>query len=157
MNVRDLLEATTFVYRKTPAVVEKTAGAVRVTEVWVDTPEISGDNAPSPDTHDLVDVHFFVVAINRQAAKDARDDFVALMDELGLPEGSAGAITYIALGGLVGDQGAAMQLMALGQVLGAWEVLTPERILPGIDPERASEIAGNGGVLTTGYNRAAVA
>ena len=42
--------------------------------------------------------------------------------------------SYIQLGGWIGDQGLAMQYMALGRLLGLWEILTPSVVLDVNDP-----------------------
>ena len=54
------------------------------------------------------------------------------------------------IGGYIGDQGAAFQLMALGQVLGLWEVITPSSL--GLTGERASMAAGAGYLMISGYH-----
>lgn len=53
--------------------------------------------------------------------------------------------SYIEIGGFVGDQGLALQLMGLGALLGLWKLLTPYTVL-GDDtpPELAMQMAGVG-------------
>lgn len=53
--------------------------------------------------------------------------------------------SYIELGGWVGDQGTALQLMGLGEILGLWEVATPARL--GIEGDQAQEMMGMGFVM----------
>jgi len=55
--------------------------------------------------------------------------------------------SYIQLGGWIGDQGLAMQYMALGHLLGLWQVMTPAAILDVNDPQQkalADQMAGAG-------------
>lgn len=55
--------------------------------------------------------------------------------------------SYIELGGWIGDQGLAIQYMALGQLLGLWQTMTPAAILDVNDPEQkslADQMAGMG-------------
>lgn len=54
---------------------------------------------------------------------------------------------YMELGGWIGDQGLAMQYMALGQLLGLWQTITPAAILDVNDPAQkplADQMAGMG-------------
>lgn len=50
---------------------------------------------------------------------------------------------YMEVGGWIGDQGLAMQLMGLGAVLGLWTLLTP-RMLPGLPEPLVMQMAGAG-------------
>ena len=53
--------------------------------------------------------------------------------------------SYIELGGWIGDQNLALQLMGLGSLLGLWKLLTPKTILGGIaDNDLAMKMAGQG-------------
>ena len=52
---------------------------------------------------------------------------------------------YIELGGWIGDQGLAMQLMGLGSLLGLWQLLTPRTLLgAAVTSEQALAMAGQG-------------
>ena len=55
---------------------------------------------------------------------------------------------YLELGGWIGDQGMALQYMALGSLLGIFDLLTPRSVLgkslTGIDEKFALEMAGLG-------------
>lgn len=51
---------------------------------------------------------------------------------------------YLELGGWVGDQDTALQLMGLGSLLGLWDLLTPKTMLPGVPDEMANQMAGMG-------------
>lgn len=52
--------------------------------------------------------------------------------------------SYLELGGWIGDQGIALQFMALGSLLGVFDLLTPRTMLPGIDLQVVMTIAGAG-------------
>ena len=61
--------------------------------------------------------------------------------------------SYMELGGWIGDQGCAMQYMALGKILGLWEVMHPGMILNINDPAQkdiADQMAGAGMVSILG-------
>lgn len=53
---------------------------------------------------------------------------------------------YLEIGGLVGDQGLALQLMGLGALLGLWDLLTPRSLLGrlGMDERTMMDLAGRG-------------
>ena len=53
--------------------------------------------------------------------------------------------SYIELGGWVGDQGAALELIGLGAALGAWKLLTTKTMLGDLfPPEMVQQMAGMG-------------
>lgn len=59
---------------------------------------------------------------------------------------------YIELGGWIGDQGLALQLMGLGTVLGLWNLLSPLTMLPGMNlPEHVIKAMAGQGMLAIQY------
>jgi len=52
--------------------------------------------------------------------------------------------SYIELGAWVGDQGVALMMMGLGELLGVWKLYTPQKMFPGIPNSLASQLAGSG-------------
>lgn len=53
--------------------------------------------------------------------------------------------SFIELGGWIGDQGLAMQYMALGHLIGVFDLLTPKTMLPGlVTDDQAMALAGSG-------------
>lgn len=57
--------------------------------------------------------------------------------------------SYLELGGWIGDQGLALQLMGLGNLLGLWDLLTPRTMLGDLGLPEASLMAMAGqGLLT---------
>lgn len=160
LDIRALLDATTTVYRPGPEVKVTQDKNVKVTEVWLDTPHES--EAEVDDDHPLVDVHFFRCQVDRAAAQRRRGKFVALMDAWPpdptyRPENRlASGPSYIELGSQIGTimgQQDALRLMALGQVLGAWHVITPRRLMADMSQQDADRLAGSGLVLISGYDR----
>jgi len=64
--------------------------------------------------------------------------------------------SYFELGGWIGDQGLAMQYMALGKILGLWQVMHPGMILNVNDPAQkqlADQMAGAGMVSILGNKK----
>jgi len=99
---------------------------------------IDRGNKPDPGGH-TVDVTFFKVARTPDADAAA---FKALV-EAEFPSLLDGQEhSYLEIGGMLGDQGAALQAMALGALLGVWQLLTPATF--GFEGEQAMELAGRG-------------
>jgi len=55
--------------------------------------------------------------------------------------------SYLETGGDIGDQGLALMAMGLGELLGIWELLTPNNIMPFLDKEMGMKAAGSGYVI----------
>jgi hypothetical protein len=98
---------------------------------------------------EFVDMHFITVGVNRPQAEKYRDELVALLKTYPNFERFKQGLSYIEVGGEIGDQGAAFQLFALGKVLKLWEVITPE--VMGMDGEMADALAGRGFIMFSGY------
>lgn len=106
-----------------------------------------------PEECEVVDLHFVAIAVNKEKAERHRDDLIALLNAYPEPEQLAGGPSYMHVGGIVGDQGLALELFALGKVLGIWDVITPEKL--GMTGAEADRAAGMGYVMCTGYRRMA--
>lgn len=52
--------------------------------------------------------------------------------------------SYLETGGDIGDQGLALMAMGLGELLGIWELSTPNSMVPFLDKETRMKIAGAG-------------
>lgn len=100
-------------------------------------------DCPDPKGH-TADMFFFKVAIQgepdaevlRELIRNHKGEFC----ELDILDG--GEHSYIGVGGWIGDQQLALLLMALGQLLGLWEILTPN-LFP-IPDEQKKQMAGMG-------------
>lgn len=53
-------------------------------------------------------------------------------------------ISYITLGSKIGGQDAALRYMALGHLLGLWEVLSPDTMMPFLEPDVKMKMAQSG-------------
>lgn len=140
----EILRETTIQLRKGEEVERRQAGDVHVTEIYAMPHE-----RQAKDILEKVDCHFITVGVDKSKAEQYRNEFIALLKEYPQPERLAGGPSYIEVGAEIGDQGAAFQLFALGQVLGLWSVITPEKI--GITGPQARELAGSGFVMMSGY------
>lgn len=100
-----------------------------------------------------VDLHFIVVGVDKAKAEEIKPELIAILNDYPSPERLAGGPSYIEVGAELGDQGTALQLFAVGQVLGLWSVITPATL--GMDGPIADQMAGSGFVMMSGYARAA--
>lgn len=96
-----------------------------------------------------VDLHFIVVGVDKTKAEQHKDELIAILKTYPQPERLAGGPSYIEVGGEIGDQGAALQLFALGKVLGLWDIIIPETL--GITGPEANKLAGRGFVMMSGF------
>lgn len=159
-KLRKILAETTVELRKgpvfqgTPELVEqaergngKLAGG-GVLEVYM-MPHV--DEAPA--NIERVDVVFEVIGVDLTVAEKHRADLIAILNNYPQPECLAVGPTYIEVGGVIGSQSAAFQLFALGKALGLWSLITPATM--GFEGEEARQMAGNGFIMITGYQRQA--
>lgn len=93
------------------------------------------DTQPNPEECQprghTVDMQFFKVSLRNNPSKD---DLLALIkshkgefNEVDLLDGNEH--NYIEIGGWIGDQGLALTLMGMGELLGIWELLTPNSLM----------------------------
>ena len=101
-----------------------------------------GEEQPSGHT---ADVYFFEVASANGADSEALRDLIkehkGEFADADLFDGNEHS--YIAIGAWIGDQGLALMLMGLGQVLGLWTLRTP-KMFPGLSKELMDQMAGRG-------------
>lgn len=144
-----ILDATTTQFRKGAARTERTINeaGLKVIDVYV-MPHVK----EAPADLVMVDVHFMEIGVDKAAAERHRADLLEILDAYPEPERLAGGPSYIEVGGIIGDQGRAFQLFALGQALELWRVITPKSLL-GEEGERADRLAGSGMIMITGYKK----
>ncbi len=108
-----------------------------------------GADRPAPEHS--VNVHFFWVSAEGgptkdkllQLLKEHYPDFERLRD----------GPSYIEIGGEIGSQGLALQLIGLGALVGLWDAVTPERL--GFAGDQAKQMAGSGFVMASGIREVA--
>lgn len=95
---------------------------------------------------DKVDMFFFEVTATNDPDADTLKRLIAEhKGEFGDMNPLEGEHSYIEVGGYIGDQGIGMQFMALGKLLGLWEVATPINMLRlERDNPLAQQMAGMG-------------
>lgn len=90
------------------------------------------------------------IGVDEATALTFKDEMAAILRTYPQPERLAGGPSYIELGAEIGDQGRAFQLLAFGDAVGFWKVITPKTL--GItDPVVARDLAGVGMVMCTGF------
>jgi hypothetical protein len=146
-RIHEILAQTCTEYRKGAAMVERNPeGGIRSVEFF---------NMPAAPTEgnageDLIDMHFIIVGVDREPAKSIRDELFGLLqparDML-----DAGA-SYITIGDWLGEQNAALCLMALGSHLEFWRVVTPATL--GFEGRYADHVAGVGYLFVSGFRSA---
>lgn len=140
----EILQATTVQLRK-GEVVEKDGNVTTINAM----PHV--DEA-KPEV-ERVDMEFLVIGVDKTAAEVHRDELVSILNTYPEPERLAGGPSYIEVGAVIGDQGAAFQLFALGKALGLWDVITPAKL--GMTGDMARQMAGQGYIMMSGYKAAA--
>lgn len=133
----EILDQTTFQFRKGPIINKSEAGPLSVVEIF-DMPHES--EAPAELTK--VDVEFMVVGVDKDLAATFKEELVRIMTTYPKLERLAGGPSYIEVGGELGSQDGALRLFALGEVLGLWKVLTPAGM--GLEGGEARYAAGRG-------------
>ena len=149
MNLKllhEILSHTTVQLRKGEVVREEQVGPLKV--ITIDAMPHVDEAMPSLE---LVDMEYLTVGVDKQEAEKRKEDLISILDSYPEPERLSAGPSYIEVGAVVGDQGAALQLFALGKVLGLWEILTPRTF--GINGERVMELAGLGFLMISGYKK----
>jgi hypothetical protein len=90
-----------------------------------------------------------IVCVDQKKAQENKQNLIDILNTYPDPERLKGGPSYIEVGGVIGDQGTAFALFALGKVLGLWNVITPKTL--GITGEQAREMAGMGFIMISGY------
>lgn len=145
-----LVRQSTIVFRKGDVITVEEKGDLRV---------ISIDNFPPIPSHgEWIDCHFVGVGFTEMAAD--KEQFAGILSKaLDSPgcygpmpaETLEGGPSYINVGGWIGDQTLAFQLMALMEHYGMGEVVTPAKLH--ITGEQADQLAGGGMIYIAKFKR----
>ena len=141
-RLHEILSETTIQLRKGEAVTESQVGPVSVTTLDFNPPE-----SAAREDLEKVDMVFLTVGVDKDRALSHREELVKLLNEY--PEDLQRGPSYIHVGGVLGDQGRAFQLFALGKVLGFWNVITPADFHA--EGAEAIQMAGSGFIMIDGY------
>lgn len=142
-----ILQETTQVYRKGDKVEERKVGNVEVTEVW-GYPHTS--TAPVADQYKKVDMVFVDIIVDNKTAEKRKQELEKILAEYPEPNRLAGGPSYIELSPNCGlEQEGGLRLMALGEVLGLWNVISGKTMK--MSEEQALELARGGFLMISGY------
>ncbi|GAG96887.1 unnamed protein product [marine sediment metagenome] len=104
------------------------------------TDAVKNPESKQPKGH-TADLIFFKV---RKTNNPDAEEFRKLVEEE-FPHWLDGKChSYLETGGDIGDQGLALMAMGLGELLGIWELLTPNSMVPFLDKDMRMKIAGAG-------------
>ena len=148
MNIERLyqiLDETTTQLRKGDPVERHTENGIEVIEIF---------NMPHEGelkSHVVkVDMVFLSIGVDEELAQRRKEELIEILRSYPEPERLAAGPSYIEVGGVIGDQGRAFQLFALGQVLGLWSIITPATL--GASGKDAHDLARRGFIMISGYH-----
>lgn len=146
-----ILDEVTTRYRKGPEEEIRQVGPVEVIDIYA-MPHVD----EAPEALAKIDVGVpMTVGVDKAAAEPLKDEVRRLILEIA-PNGAEDwrrGPSYIAVGGWLGSQDAAFALFALGEVLGFWHVVTPQK-MGAKDETLIREMAGAGYVMVSGLRDA---
>lgn len=157
MSIIDIIRCTCVQLRKgSDLIINGEAATDEQRQAFVDVDEKGIDSMPKgvveifamPSINEAkphleqVDMHFIVVGVDKAKAEVYRQDIIDYA-KVNIDH----EMSYIELGGIIGDQGMALCFMALGQALGLWNVLTPKTF--GFEGGLADQMAGMGYITIT--------
>ena len=103
------------------------------------------DAPPNPEQHQpdghTIDVHFFKVTVEEGAKAEDFKNFV----QQDFPHWLDGEEhNYLECGADIGNQGLALMAFGLGHLLGVWELLSPDILMPFLPEDIRKQMAGMG-------------
>lgn len=148
-NIFDAIRGCSFEFRKGEQITTRKVGIVEVVEVFA-MPHI--DEAPG---HlEQVDVHFMWIGVDKAKAEEFQAEFIRFL-EPHRPLLERGPSFMTIAQEFEVEQDVAFHIMAVGQALGFWKVMTPAIFrLTGTMADRA---AAQGYVMINGYKTGEIA
>lgn len=144
----DLIGETTEVYRKGDLVEKKEIGNLEVIE-YFGYPSIK--DSINGNNYEKVDMVFVDVLVDKEKAKERKEELENLLKEYPEPGRLSGGPSYIELAYTLGcEQEAALRFMALGDSLDLWKVMSGKTL--GLSENETLNMAGLGFLMISGYN-----
>jgi len=157
MNSRSLyeiVEETTKIFRKGSEIERKNSKGLEVVEIY-GYPPTSESEAENLMNLEMIDMIFINVEVNKELAEKSRRELEIILDNYPQPERLRGGPSYIELAPNLGaEQETALRLMALGKVLGYWDIMSGKTL--GLTDQEAKELAGQGLLMISGYKKPGV-
>jgi len=145
-KIHSLVGSVTGQFRKGEMISKRKVGNVEVTEAFF-MPHSDEANTAQVE---MIDMVFLNVGIAREEANSIRNELAALLAPA--KDVWMAGPSYIHIGAACGDQGRALDLMALGSYLKFWDLLSPMVILrlPSDNPT-CRQLAGGGMFFVQGW------
>ena len=151
--LHEIMEKTTKVFRKGERDTVRKEGVMEIHEIF-GYPSIK--EAPMAENFVMVDMVFVDVVVDKKIAFVLRNSLTDILDNYPDKGMLAQGPSYIAIaGGIEMEQEWALRLMALGSVLGLWEIITARTLLPEADDAQVTDLAGRGYLMISGYRKSA--
>src|SRR6185295_5307979 len=99
----------------------------------------------APADLELVDCEFIKIGVDKAKAEPLKTELVRLLKDYRGPHPLSDGPSYIEVGGVIGDQSAALSLFALGKVLDLWTLITPA--FHGFEGQEARYMAERGYIM----------
>ena len=141
-----ILQETTMQLRKGGEVEEQKVGNINISKVFA----IPHESEYKGNGIVKIDCHYIIVAVDKVKTEKYREELITILKEYPTPDRLTEGPSYIEVGAQIGDQGATLQLFALGEVLGFWSIITP-KTLGVTDSEVADQMAGSGMIMISGF------
>jgi len=146
----NLLQEVTQIYRKGEIVVNKKIKNGEDGEVT----EIFGykhtENSSNVNSYQKVDMIFVDIVVDKTKAEEKKSELETILKDYPEPSRLQQGPSYIEIAPNIGlEQESALRLMAVGEVLGMWKVLSAKNL--GLDDEKALEMAGYGFLNISDY------
>ena len=145
-RLHEILAETTVQLRKGEEVSSSEENGIKVVHVMAMVHE-----SEAPREIEMVDLEFLMIGVDKEKAEARREEFISILESFPDPDTLAKGPSYIEVGGIIGDQGAAFQMFALGEVLGLWSVITPKTF--GFEGQEAVDMAGKGYIMISGFKK----
>lgn len=100
---------------------------------------------------EVVDLELVSVAVSTGAANILKAELIKILDTYPQLDRLKLGPSYIEVGAVIGDQGAAFRLFALGKVLGLWDIITPSQLSKINSDEKTQKLGGLSLVMISGY------
>lgn len=110
---------------------------------------IINDDTALPQGAVEVDCVLTKVFVHVENAKKVKSDLCEFLKTYPQPDRLSKGPSFIEVGGEIGDQGMALRLFSLGDVLNLWNLITPKTF--DMHGDQARDAAGGGFVMISGY------
>lgn len=152
-RIKQILSKTTVQCRKQSEMIkERKVGEIKPgvpAMIYREVFDMPTENQLEADNIAMVDLHFVKVAVQLDIVEDYREEIDKLLLEWPQPDRLAAGLNFLEIGKLLHNQESALQFMALGEIMGYWEVSIPTML--GYEGDIANIMASQGHITVTGW------